>query len=142
MLWQGQEVGESYTVPWRGAGRVAMLRPVRWDEFYDEPGRSTIALVRKLLHLRLERHELRRGDHYFHNNHDLYQSRGVLLFTRQLDDAYTLIALNFTDETQLVPFNFPKPGTYTEKLHGYTWDVQEGESMVEVPSNYGRIWSI
>jgi hypothetical protein len=40
MLWQGQEFAENYFLPDFGAGRVSLLRPLRWDYFYDEPGRS------------------------------------------------------------------------------------------------------
>ena len=36
MLWQGQEFAENYFLPDFGAGRVSLLRPLRWDYFYDE----------------------------------------------------------------------------------------------------------
>jgi maltooligosyltrehalose trehalohydrolase len=45
MLWQGQELAENYFLPEFGAGRVSLLRPLRWDYFYDGAGRSIIALV-------------------------------------------------------------------------------------------------
>ena len=60
MLWQGQEFGENYFLPDFGAGRVALLRPLRWDFFYDEAGQGVVSLVRKLLRLRRERPQLRR----------------------------------------------------------------------------------
>ena len=36
MLWQGEEFAENYFLPDVGAGRVALLRPLRWDYFYDD----------------------------------------------------------------------------------------------------------
>src|SRR5262249_17383626 len=42
MLWQGEEFGENYWVPPGGVGRVMLLRPVRWDDFYDDVGTSPI----------------------------------------------------------------------------------------------------
>jgi hypothetical protein len=38
MLWEGQELGEDFTLPGNGLGKVALLRPVNWDYFYDTPG--------------------------------------------------------------------------------------------------------
>ena len=35
MLWQGEEFAENYFLPEFGAGRVSLLRPLRWDYFYD-----------------------------------------------------------------------------------------------------------
>jgi maltooligosyltrehalose trehalohydrolase len=65
LLWQGQELGEKYWVPPEGLGRVMLLRPVRWDLFYDDIGRSLLGLVRRVLSLRRERAEFRRGEYYF-----------------------------------------------------------------------------
>lgn len=142
LLWEGQEIGESYTIPLCGAGRVGMLRPVRWDEFYDAIGSSIITLVRRLLASRRTRPEMRRGEYYFYNDHEKYQSKKVLVFHRCLADSVTVVALNFSDTTQYVPFTFPRSGDYQEQLHGYTWSVPEGtEVTLEIPSNYGRVWS-
>jgi 1,4-alpha-glucan branching enzyme len=38
MLWQGEEFGENYSLPDFGTGRVALLRALRWDFFYDAAG--------------------------------------------------------------------------------------------------------
>ena len=62
MLWQGQEFGENYWIPNDGLARVMLFRPVRWDYFYDDIGKGTISLVRKLCALRRDRQELRRGN--------------------------------------------------------------------------------
>jgi maltooligosyltrehalose trehalohydrolase len=144
MLWQGQELGENYFIPYEGFGRVALFRPVRWDYFYDEVGRSMLWLVRSLLALRRGGVQFRRGDYYFHNHYDRYQSRRVLLFSRSHGEDFSLVALNFGDEDQTVPFTFPVGGHYREELHGLDLqDVAAGsETSLTVPSNYGRIWTL
>jgi 1,4-alpha-glucan branching enzyme len=65
MLWQGQEFGENYFLPDFGAGRVSLLRPLRFDFFYDSPGQRLVALIRKLLRIRRERQHIRRGSFFF-----------------------------------------------------------------------------
>lgn len=69
MLWQGQEFGENYFVPNEGWGRVMLMRPVRWDYFYDSIGKAVIALFRKMLALRKSCVEFREGGHYFCNHY-------------------------------------------------------------------------
>lgn len=147
LLWQGQELGENYFVPYNGWGRVMLLRPVRWDYFYDPVGKAMIALFRKLLALRRDHEEFRNGVHYFHNHHDHYQSKGVLVFHRQLGSVFSLVALNFTDQEQWVPFTFSVSGHFVELLHGeedaglHIGQVRAGETRwLQVPGNYGRIW--
>ena len=61
MLWQGEEFAENYFLPDFGAGRVALLRALRWDFFYDTPGQKIVELVRKLLRVRKNRSQIRRG---------------------------------------------------------------------------------
>jgi hypothetical protein len=56
-------------------GRVAMFRPVRWDYFYTPVGKSTVRLVRSLIKIRRSSPQLRKGDHFFYNDPDRYQSR-------------------------------------------------------------------
>jgi maltooligosyltrehalose trehalohydrolase len=144
LLWQGQEFGENYWIPEGGLGRVMLLRPVRWDYFYDPIGRKVITLVRKLFALRHTHAELRSGQHFFYNDHDRYQAKGLLLFARSDDHAFTLIALNVGDADQTVPFRFPVAGDYRELLHGDDTLVgvpSDGEQMLTIPSNYGRIWT-
>jgi maltooligosyltrehalose trehalohydrolase len=142
MLWQGQEFGENYFLPEDGLGRVLLLRPLRWDYFYDPPGKNLVRLTRKLVDLRRRCEELRRGSHYFHNDYDRYLSRGLLLFTRGTAAATSLVALNFTDADQSVPFKFERGGSYVEQLHGLdSFVAGPGEERwLTVPSNYGRIW--
>ena len=79
MLWQGEEFGENYWVPPGGLGRVMLLRPVRWDYFYGDVGRSTVGLVRRLISLRRQTPELRNGDHFFYNDWALPVARSLAL---------------------------------------------------------------
>jgi 1,4-alpha-glucan branching enzyme len=145
MLWQGQELGENYWIPEGGLGRVMLLRPVRWDYFYDPIGRQVITLTRKLVRLRRQQPQFRSGEHFFYNHDDRYQSKGVLLFSRQDAHAFSLVALNFGDADQTVPFWFPRGGDYREELHGL--DNLPGmaagaQGWLTIPSNYGRIWTV
>ncbi len=145
LLWQGQEFGENYLVPPAGIGRSLLFRPVRWDYFYDPVGRALLNLVRKLLELRHNQAQFRRGSYYFHNHYDHYQSRQLLLFSRSLDSSYSLVALNFSDQDQTLPFTFPHSGSYREELHSNDTlaDVTAGvEHWLTIPSNYGRIWTL
>jgi maltooligosyltrehalose trehalohydrolase len=143
LLWQGQEFGENYYVPTSGWGRVMLFRPVRWDYFYDPIGKSVIWLVRCLLQIRRQT-QFRQGAHYFYNDYGRYQSKGVLLFSRSADQSFSLVALNFTDEAQSVPFAFPFAGDYREELHlqhNLTGLAAEEEQWLTIPSNYGCIWT-
>ena len=55
----------------------------------------------------------------------------------------TVVALNFGEADQTVPFTFDVGGKYREELHGHDLtDVVGGqERWVTIPSNYGRIWT-
>lgn len=145
MLWQGGEFVENYFVPHEGWGRVMLFRPVHWDYFYSGEGRSMVNLTRKLLKLRKENVQFRDGDHFFYNHYDNYQSKGCLLYSRANNGRFSLVALNFSDETQWVPFEFPFDGEYEESVHGGSLSlsgISEGQqSWLELPSNYGRVWT-
>jgi maltooligosyltrehalose trehalohydrolase len=145
MLWQGQELGENYFLPDDGLGRVMVLRPMRWDYFYDEIGRRLIKLVRSLLRLRRDLPQLRSGAHFFFDDWDRYQSKGLLLFARYTSSSYTLVALNTGDADQTVPFWFPFGGRFREELHGGALDLAGVQAWqptnLTIPSNYGRIWT-
>lgn len=148
MLWQGQEFGENYYIPDQGMGRVALFRPVRWDYFYDPVGKRMLGLVRKLSRLRRRLSQFRRGDHFFYNDHGRYQSRNLLLFSRSAGGNFSLIALNFGDQDQWAPFQFPMSGDYREELHGEDDQtlnlkgIAAGfDAWLPIPGNYGRIWT-
>jgi 1,4-alpha-glucan branching enzyme len=144
LLWQGQELGADNCIPERGYARIGVMRPMPWELFYDEEGRSILHLCRLLGRLRRANPQLRTGEYFFYNDWDRYQSKGVLLFSRSEGAGFSLVALNFTDANASVPFVFPRGGAYAELLHGAdSFSVQAGEQRwLEVPSNYGRIWSI
>lgn len=145
MLWQGEEFAENYFLPDDGLGRVALLRPMRWDMFYDDPGQRVIHLMRKLCRLRRERQHIRSGQYYFFNDWKRYLSKGLLLFARYRGAAYTLVAVNTGDVEQTAPFWFPVGGDYVEELEGgglgLNGVVPLHETWVSIPSHYGRVWT-
>ena len=145
MLWQGEEFAENYFLPEFGSGRVSLLRPLRWDYFYDGSGQSIVTLVRKLLRIRRERSQIRRGTYFFFNDWERYQRLGLLLFARYEDAGYTLVAVNTSDADQTLPFWFPIRGDYVEELHGGDLDLKNvpalQQMILTIPSHYGRIWT-
>lgn len=145
LLWQGQEFAENYFLPDAGTGRVSLLRPLRWDYFYDAYGQPIVRLVRNLLRIRQTRSHIRSGTYFFFDHWNRYQSRGVLLFARYEGAGYTLIAVNTGDTEQTVPFWFPLGGNYTEELHGGNLNLNAVPALQEValtiPSHYGRVWT-
>lgn len=145
MLWQGQEFGENYWLPQEGWGRVLLYRPVRWEYFYTSEGKSLIYLVRKLIKLRRDNQQFTRGEHFFYNDYSQYQSRNIMLFSRTCEGIFSLVALNFADQDQVVSFKFPSSGNYREELDGINnlKEVSAGEELqLNIPSNYGRIWTL
>jgi 1,4-alpha-glucan branching enzyme len=146
MLWQGEEFAENYFLPDFGMGRVSLLRPMRWDFFYDESGRPIVSLIRRLLRIRRRRDHSRQGTYFFFNDWDRYQQFGVLLFARYAATQYTLVAINFSDTGRTVPFWFPMGGDYVEELHGGALDLRNVLSFrrvdLDIPSHYGRIWTL
>ena len=145
LLWQGDELLENYVVPEGGLGRVRYLRPIHWDYFYDDDGRSVLTLVRKLVRIRGAGAQFRRGDHFFYDDWDRYQSKGLLLFSRFDQQKFSLVALNFSDSEQWAPFWFSRSGNYRDEIDGedpLMGVVADTEHFLRVPSNYGRIWTL
>ncbi|WP_230629271.1 alpha-amylase family glycosyl hydrolase [Methanosarcina barkeri] len=145
MLWQGQEFGENYWLPQEGWGRVLLYRPVRWEYFYTSEGRSLANLVRKLVKLRRNNFQFTRGEHYFYNDYTLYQSRNIMMFSRTYEGVFSLVALNFGAQDQVVNFKFPSDGNYREELHGQDnlKGISAGKNIqLNIPSNYGKIWTL
>jgi maltooligosyltrehalose trehalohydrolase len=145
MLWQGQEFGENYFLPDFGAGRVGLLRPLRWDFFYDEAGKALVGLTRRLLQIRHDRPQIRRGQFWFFNHWERYQKDGILLFARYDGPRYTLVAINTDSVDHTVSFWFPIGGTYVEELHGGGFNLNGviplQETPLTIPSHYGRVWT-
>ncbi len=156
MLWQGQEFCENYWVPPYGAAlsnaRPKLFRPMRWDYFYTTEGKQTVNLVRRLIRLRRSRPQLRYGEHFYYNVGplgDLCRSKKLMIFHRKYGNNFSLIALNFGDQDQTVPFIFPLAGNYLEELDGNENNslnlkdvASESKIDITVPSNYGRIWTV
>lgn len=145
LLWEGQEIGENWYLPGDGLGRVRFPRPVRWQYFYTAEGKGLISLVRRLLAIRHNGSQFRNGAGYFYNDYENYLSKGLLLFSREDNSSYSLVALNFTAEDQVSPFAFPYAGEYVEALHGsenVTVASSHDSHSLHIPSNYGRIWSV
>src|SRR5262249_15536549 len=115
------------------------------DYFYDTPGRSTIALVRKLLSLRQTSAQFRNGEYFYFDDWERYASKGVLAYARWTTSAYSLVVVNTSDQEQWVPFWFPIGGNYREELHGGSLSLAgvsaNTETWLAIPSNYGRVWT-
>ena len=146
MLWQGQEIGECYYIPEEilHIGRVVVPRPVRWEFFYDNVGKSIIRLTRKLTQIRMENSEFRLGDYYFYN-HNYYLSKNILVFRRTFGDALSIVMLNFADnDWPEISFTMPQSGYCKEKIeeidHG--WVNQDSSYKFKINSNYGLILQI
>lgn len=145
-------VNADYGDMWSGKVDFNTIRDLQPGLHFGSPGRyvyrfelhnpNLVKLTRSLINLRRNCVELRRGSHYFHNNYEHYLSRGILLFQRENAEGMSLIAVNFTDIEQTVPFVFTRTGDYIEQLHGLdNFDVEEGQERgLTIPSNYGRIW--
>jgi 1,4-alpha-glucan branching enzyme len=141
MLFEGEELGEDFTLPGNGLGRIGLLRPISWDYFYDDPGRRLVRVVRTMLRLGRTRDELRRGNHWYYADPDAYQNRGVMIFKRSPGSSATVVAVNLTDADVGVGFTFPAAGHWSESLTGNdTLDVSASERVsLSLPSNFGQV---
>ncbi len=149
LLWQGEEFAENYFLPNPGdsasMGRVLLFRPVRWDYFYDQIGKSTTNLIRNLIKIRRQNPQLKYGESYFHNDYNNFQSKNVLIFQRNYDQNLSIVFLNFSDQEKTVPFTFEFSGNYVDELPGYEslGEIAKGEVRnINIQSNYGRICTI
>ena len=145
LLAEGQEFCENYWIPNEGYGRVMLYRPVRWNYFYDIEGQPIIRLVRKLMKIRRGGAQFTDGDHYFYNDYSNFNSKGLLAFSRQLGITFSLVVLNFTDQSQSTSFVFPTSGNYTEQIEGtrnLPGVVSGSARDLTIPSNYGCIWTV
>jgi maltooligosyltrehalose trehalohydrolase len=145
LLAEGQELCENYWIPEQiSEGRVMVYRPIRWNYFYDNDGRPIIRLVRKLTKIRRSGTQFSDGQHYFYNEYDNFNSKGLLAFSRDDGTTFSLIVVNFTNQEQTTGFAFPKSGTYTEQIEGVrdlVGVVANVTHPISVPSNYGCIWT-
>jgi maltooligosyltrehalose trehalohydrolase len=85
------------------------------------------------------------GQHYFYNDYNNFNSKGLLAFSRQLGSTFSLVVVNFTDQQQTTSFSFPRSGNYVEQIEGTRnlVGVAAGAALnIGIPSNYGCIWTI
>jgi 1,4-alpha-glucan branching enzyme len=144
MLVEGQEICQDYWIPSQGYARILLDRPVIWNYFYDDIGQATIRLVRKLTSIRKAGVQFRTGDHYFINDDNTFNSKGLLAFYRQSGTTFSLIVVNFTNQDQSTAYTFPIPGNYTEQIEGkqnLPSVVTAAPTPITIPSNYGCIWT-
>jgi maltooligosyltrehalose trehalohydrolase len=144
LLSEGEEFCENYWIPASGYGRVMLYRPMRWNYFYDNDGRPIIRLLRKLTRIRQGGPQFTDGQHYFYNDYNSFNSKGLLAFSRQLGNTFSLIVVNFTDQDQATTFAFPNAADYAEQIEGTQNLVNIAAGALQtllVPSNYGCIWT-
>jgi len=153
MLWQGQEFGETWSVPHGGIGRVLLSRPLHWEYFYDPPGRALIRLYRTMGRLRRDLRCLgaRTGFHYV--DEPAHRARGVIALHRWVEaDAagpaqHAVVLLNFWNDPAAVWVPFPRAGVWAEHIDADDAPrppVQVGQDgdwvPVTVPPNYGAMY--
>ena len=149
LLFQGQEFGENYTLPVSGLGRTLLLRPVRWEYFYDGFGQSLVHLVRALLNIRKNFPQFRGGPTDFFNV-PYYTGSGLVVFSRGTGNQFSVVAVNLTDAAVSTTLTLPQSGIYQEHLSrelGYAnpQDLNAtagAATAVQVPSNYGAVWTL
>jgi maltooligosyltrehalose trehalohydrolase len=144
LLSEGQEFCENYWIPGNGYGRVMLYRPVRWNYFYDNDGKPIIRLLRKLTKIRRSGAQFSDGQHFFYNDYNNFNSKGLLAFSRQVGNTFSLVVVNFTNQEQTTSFaSFPS-GNYVEEIEGgqnLNGVVAGAAQTISVPSNYGCIWT-
>ncbi|MGZ5472395.1 MAG: alpha-amylase family glycosyl hydrolase [Thermoanaerobaculia bacterium] len=141
LLWQGQELCETYWLPSSGEERPHHLRPMHWEYFYDEVGPRLLRVVRLCLRVRRERAEIRGDEHHFHEDWWNHQRHGVIVFARGSGATTTIVALNFADDHVGVPFMFPSAGRWRNGLDREEITTAPGEQRsLVIPSNYGQVW--
>jgi 1,4-alpha-glucan branching enzyme len=145
LLSEGQEFCENYWIPANGYGRVMLYRPVRWNYFYDNDGKPIIRLLRKLTKIRRGGTQFSDGQHFFYNDYNNFNSKGLLAFSRQVGNTFSLVVVNFTNQEQTTSFaSFPTSGNYVEEIEGgqnLNGVVAGAAQTISVPSNYGCIWT-
>lgn len=144
MILQGQEFNDNYFASRDGLGQIKIFRETRWDYFYDDIGRITLKLIRKLIKIRRSNPEILSisDNSFYYLDEEIHKKSGVMVFERRLDDRICIIAINFSDENQIIPINFVRPGRYVEELRNSELFSINGHEIIdkEIPSNYGCIW--
>jgi maltooligosyltrehalose trehalohydrolase len=157
MLWQGQEIAESWTLPSGGPARIGLRRDVHWERFYDAAGSTLVNLYRRLGALRRGHRSLRSRESYYYY-HESDTTRGVVAYHRRAaadatqPEEVAMVLLNFSDGPATLSVPFPSVGIYRELLDD-PFRLAEGKVSLEVrvagpgevhpvfvPSNYGQIF--
>lgn len=147
MIWQGQEFGEIYGKHDHGGSRVLAARPLHWNYFYEESGRTLANLYRKLGKLRKEHAALTsRYSFYFYLESD--PDHGLVAFLRKSSEESVtdqiLVIANFSNVDREIVLPLDK-GSWKEVLtpshsEEFTLD-QQGSISISAPSNYGKIFA-
>lgn len=148
MLWQGQEFAENYAIPYGGLVRVLARRPLRWEFFYDRPGKALVRLYRLMGQLRHSYRALRSRDSFYYNQ-DSRPHEGVIVYRRTAPATAAepaqmlLVCINFSDQMRTVSVPFEGAGVWRELIDGQEQITvaQAGQRhSVTVPSNYGKVF--
>lgn len=122
-------------------------RPLRWEYFYDTPGRRIRDLHRKMGVIRRERRALRsRNSYYYHTESDT--GRGIIFYLREAPASdhtpqeKIIVGLNFSGNDYNNDFPFPDSGTWRDLLHGETIYVSKANQRktITIPSHYGKVY--
>ena len=153
MLWQGQEFGENWGVPYSGLRRNLFRRPLHWEYFYDEHGKALVRLHRIMGTLRRERPALSSRGYFYYYDDSNHLQQDVIVFRRETQPSQgsagesVLVLLNFSDVEAEVWMPFPYAGTWTEKIDESDnpippVDVVQGGDRVpvRVASHYGAVY--
>lgn len=131
MLYHGQEFGTK-------SAKTVDENKLPWDYLESDAGSTLHAHYRTLAYLR---HTV--GAMHTNNFSVLYENAETktIVFQRWDDGgSVAVVALNFSPATQQIALTFPQAGRYHEWLHDYDQEVGEGETTVEVPSSFGKVW--
>jgi 1,4-alpha-glucan branching enzyme len=148
MLWEGLEIVQNYTLPPGGNARIHFRRDLQLENFYEAWGHALIRVCRQGGTLRAQYASLRSAESYYYNLQS-NPADGILLYRRgSVSDLHVaVVALNFSDTSQMVQVPFPTAGTYREMMDD---DVRTGhfdvligarnqQIPVTIPANYGFI---
>jgi maltooligosyltrehalose trehalohydrolase len=142
MLWRSKNL-ERTTVFLRGVWKSVLYRPVRWEYLYTSKNplshSSGSWLSSEEIILSLP------GESIISTMILSCISPEKSCFFPSYKRVFSLVALNFGAQDQVVPFKFPFSGNYMEELHESEnlMDISaDREVQLEIPSNYGRIWTL
>jgi 1,4-alpha-glucan branching enzyme len=149
MLWEGLEIVQNYTLPPGGNARIHFRRDLQWENFYEAWGHALIRVCRNAGTLRTQFGSLRSGESFYYHL-ESNPSTGILMYRRGAasDPHAAIVALNFSDNSQMAQVPFPTAGTYREMIDD---DVRPAHfdlavsaanqtAAVTIPSNYGFVF--